>query len=348
MKQERVLITGGSGFLGQYIIKELINHGFQVTVFDTNDFDNVELKNKILFIQGDIRDKDRLNKSIINHEYVIHIAAILPISRSSKKIFWDINVQGTENVLHASLANYAKKVIFISSSAPYGIPLETPITESTPFNPVCDYGRSKIAAEDKCKEYQKKGLNVIVLRPRTIIGKGRLGLFQILFSWISENRNIYIIGKGNNLFQYVSPYDLARACILAIKNNCKNEYFNLGSDSFDTVRKEIEVIIQHANSSSKIIPIPAFIARFFLSILNFLNLSPLTTWHYKTPDKPFYFDTSKAKRILGWQPRDDNNKILISCYDWYINNKNKIDSNYGTTHKNAVRQRILKILKKLS
>ena len=122
-------------------------------------------------------------------------AAVLPISRSQKKIFWQVNVSGTQNVLQSSLSNKVKKVIFISSSAPYGIPKEIPLREGSEFNPVCDYGRSKIAAERVCNEYRAKGLNIIILRPRTILGRGRLGLFQILYSWIADRKNIYIIGR---------------------------------------------------------------------------------------------------------------------------------------------------------
>jgi nucleoside-diphosphate-sugar epimerase len=348
MSGKRVLVTGASGFLGISLVHELVRRGYLARGFDLEPFTDGDLHGKAESIVGDIRDKDAVFRASAGADYVIHNAAVLPVSRSNRRIFCDVNVNGTRNILEASLDNRVEKLIFISSSAPYGIPREHPINERTGFNPVCDYGRSKIEAENVCGDFRKKGLNVVILRPRTIVGAGRMGIFQILFSWIADNKNIYIIGDGNNLFSLISDSDLVEAVILALEKDCGNEDFNLGTDVFSTVREDLRKLINSVNSASRIISIPAGPAKFILGILDAFGLVPFTRWHYMTPDKDFYFDISKAKNALGWRPKMSNVDALKAGYDYYLSNRKKLDSDYGITHRKSLRQRALKLLKKIS
>ncbi|MBU2103117.1 MAG: NAD(P)-dependent oxidoreductase, partial [Candidatus Omnitrophica bacterium] len=344
---QRVFVTGGCGFLGIPLVRGLLEKGYRVSIIDTAPLDE-PLYEQVEFTQGDVCDSRLLGELCRGVDYVIHNAAILPVSRSKKKILWDVNVRGTRNVFEAALQSNVKKVIFISSSAPYGIPKSAPIRESTPFNPVCDYGRSKIAAEGVCNEYRAKGLDIVILRPRTIVGQGRLGLFQILYSWIADNKNIYIIGSGNNLFQIISEEDMVAACILSIEKVCTNQDFNLGMKKCKTVREDLSDLIRYAQSTSKIISIPAPFARCVLGFLDFLNLVPFTAWHYKTPDKAFYFDSIKAQTMLGWEPTQSSLDVFRGSYDWYLQRRREIDSQFGTTHRTSIKQKILRLLKKFS
>ena len=344
----QVLVTGGSGFFGIPLIRGLLDEGYSVRVIDIEDLREPGISSGIDFIKGDIRNKETVHNACKGVDYLIHNAAILPISRAKKKIFWDINVGGTRNVLEGALVSQVRKTVFISSSALYGIPKEVPVTENTEFNPVCDYGRSKIEAEKVCNEYRDKGLNTVILRPRTIVGQGRLGIFQILYSWIADNKNIYIIGKGDNLFSLLNERDLVNACILSIKKDCRNEDFNLGADGFKTVKEDLQDLIMYAGSSSKIISVPAGLARFVLGTLDLFNLVPFTPLHYKTPDKPFYFDISKAETILGWHPGMTNLDMFKESYDFYLARRKDIDADFGITHSKSVRQKFLRIVKKLS
>jgi nucleoside-diphosphate-sugar epimerase len=343
-----ILVTGGSGFFGIYLTKRLLAEGNKIRNADISPAGDADLESSAEYLNADVRDYAAIEAAVRGADVVFHNAAVLPVSRSKRKAFWRVNVYGTRNVLEASLANGVNKVIFISSSAPYGIPEEVPITEKTSFNPVGDYGRSKIEAERLCVEYRSKGLDTIILRPRTIVDEGRLGIFQILFSWIADNRNIYIIGKGDNLFQLLSASDLADACALCVRGGLKNEDFNIGSGGYGTVREDLENLIRYAGSKSKIVSLRPGLAKGFLRLLDGLNLSPLVSWHYMTPDKPFYFDNAKAANILGFVPKDDNGKMLKRSYDWYKANRKKADSELGVTHRKSARQRILKVLKEFS
>ncbi|MFA7677367.1 MAG: NAD(P)-dependent oxidoreductase [Candidatus Omnitrophota bacterium] len=345
---KKVLVTGGCGFFGRHLVKALIRAGYKVNILDKEEAGEPVFDGSAGFMKGDIRDNKAAKEACSGLDYVIHNAAILPISRVNRGIFREVNVEGTRNILKASLESGVKKVIFISSSAPYGIPKEIPINENTQFNPVCDYGRSKVEAENICNEYRKKGLNIIILRPRTIVGESRLGIFQILYSWIADNKNIYIIGSGKNPYAFLGIKDFIDACILSIEKDLENEDFNLGADKFGSVKEALEELINYSGSSSRIISLPARPAKLILGALDKLNLVPFTPWHYLTCDQPFYFDISKAKNMLGWSPQVGNFEMLKEDYGWYISLRKRVDFEFGTTHTKSVKQKFLKFLKKIS
>ena len=237
-------------------------------------------------------------------------------------------------------------MIYLSTSAVYGIPKELPLTESSPFNPLGQYGRAKLEAELVCREYRDRGLNVVIIRPRTIVGKGRLGIFQILFDWIRRGKPALIIGSGRNLFQLLSSGDLVEACALAVGKG-GNEDFNIGAEEYSTVRSDLEQLTRHADTGSRVRSLNATLAKTALMVLDKLRLAPLVDWHYRTADKPFYFDTAKASSVLGWHAKDGNNEMLHEAYDWYIANYKEYDRLYGVTHRGAIRQRLLRVLRSM-
>ena len=114
----------------------------------------------------------------------IYAAAALPILQS-KKIIFETNIDGTKNVLEASLKNKIKRLVFISSTAVYGVPKHLPETERSPLDPIGYYGESKIEGENLCKQFMKKGLSINIIRPKTFLGPERLGVFQLWFFWIN-------------------------------------------------------------------------------------------------------------------------------------------------------------------
>jgi len=348
MTGPRVLITGGAGFFGTHLAGALLNKGLGVTILDRNEIEDRRLRATAGFVKGDIRDKDAAAKAAEGVDYIFHNAAIVPAARATKNEYFEVNAGGTENILRAADAGGVKRFIFISSSSVYGIPKELPITESSPFAPVCEYSRSKVAAEGICNKYRQKGLQITVIRPRTIVGKKRLGIFHILFNWISDRKNIYIIGDGKNRIQFLSQKDLIDACIRAMDSENSNTDFNLGSADFGEIGEDLKELIEYAGSPSKIRHIPPGFAECALSLLDKLNLSPLSALHYKTGHKSVYCDTAKARRLLGWSAEIGNTEMLKEAYAWYTENKEELDKATGTTHTKGARQRLLYLLKRLS
>jgi nucleoside-diphosphate-sugar epimerase len=228
------------------------------------------------------------------------------------------------------------------------LPRSVPIRETTPFNPVCEYGRSKVDAERVCARYRARGLDVVILRPRVLLGAGRLGVYQMLFDWIADDKPLYIIGAGRHPFQALSVHDMAEACVLALRGDCESEDINLGARDFGTFREDLRGLMLHAGNRRPIVSLPATPAKALLSVLDALDLSPLTAWHYLTVDQPFFYDCSKARDLLGWVPRIGNSQMLADSYDWYLSHRAAVDPDLGTTHRKALSQRAFRWVKAIS
>jgi nucleoside-diphosphate-sugar epimerase len=238
-----------------------------------------------------------------------------------------------------------KKVIYTSSSAVYGIPKTNPVTEETSPAPMEEYGRAKLAGESLCWEYGWKGLDVSIVRPCTIVGYGRLGIFQILFEWIYQGKNIPVLGDGKNSYQFVHADDLAEACIQAsmLKGS---DAFNCGTDRFGTMREALEHLCNYAGTGSKVKSLPMWPMVAAIKLSSGLGISPLGSYHASLYGRSIYFDISKAQTKLGWTPRYSNDEMFVESYDWYRANRTAVLAETGDTsrHRSAVKQGALKIL----
>lgn len=338
-------ITGGSGFLGHHLARELVGAGHAVRTLDVESLD-AEPEPGVEALVGDVRDPERASRLCEGVEVLVHAAAALPIRRSKEEI-WSINVEGTEVVLDAAVAHGVRRVVYVSTTAVYGVPETSPITEDTPIDPLGAYGVSKAAAEEACFSAVARGIEVVVLRPKTFLGPGRLGIFQILFQWIREGRRIYLIGSGHNRYQLLAVDDLVAAISLAGTRDASGGIFNLGAKGFGTVRADLHALVDHARSPSRLVGLPARPAQTVLRALELARLSPLAEWHYKTAGKDSYVDVTRAEQALGWTPRRSNVDTLIAAYDWFLANEAE-GGDVGTTHRTAWSQRALALLRRLS
>ena len=340
---EKMLVTGGAGFLGIGLVRSLVQSEFRPRVLDIYSPNDPTLEGKIDFIQGDVRNPDTVSRAIQGVDTVFHLAAAVLPTRG-KKAYTSTNTGGTRNIMQASLDHKVNQVVHISTSAIFGIPNHLPVTEESAFQPMGYYGNAKYQGEQVIRQYREMGLRICVLRPRTIIGIERLGIFHILFDWMKAGKRIPIIGKGDNLFQFVSSRDCVQACLLAVQHD-SNDDFNLGAEEFSTVKADLQAVADHAGTGARVVSIPAPMVKMPLQILDLMRLSPLMDWQYKVADKPFYFDVTKAKELLEWQPQDSNIGMFIDSYDWYVNNYTDAVEAYGSTHRQAVKQRFLRLLR---
>lgn len=332
MKLKKILITGGTGFLGVHLARTFFKKAYKVTLFDIADLDAKDLVGKVTVVKGDIRDKEAIAQALKGQDFVVHAAAALPIQFTKEAIF-SINVGGTKNILQSSLVNKIKRLIFISTTAVYGVPKHLPETETNPLNPIGYYGESKVAAENLCFEYMKKGLSINILRPKSFLGPERLGVFELWFEAIYSGKGVFILGNGNNKYQLLAVSDVVDAIIKALVGKIDGEIFNIGAKEFKTWREDITSTIKHAGSKSKIISLPVLPSQMILFILEKLHLSPIAEWHYKTMPVDSYISTEKAEKYLGWKPKKSNKDLFIESYDWYSKNRNIIINKKGNTHR---------------
>lgn len=341
---KHVLITGGTGFLGCHLSRQFLKEGYTITLFDLADLDAKDLFGKVRVIKGDIRDKETINQAMKGQHLVVHAAAALPIQQSKKSIF-STNVDGTKNVLDAALKEKVKRLVFISTTAVYGVPKHLPEKEDSPLDPIGYYGESKIAGENLCKRFMKKGLEVNIIRPKTFVGPERLGVFELWYEAIYTGKRVFLLGDGNNPYQLLAVSDVVQAIILALTSKAKNEIFNIGAAQFETWRKDIGHVIKYAKSKSRITALPVIPSQVILYILEHLHLSPIAAWHYKTMPVPSYVSTKKAEKLLHWSAKKSNKELLLENYKWYEKNRNEIINRVGTTHRVGWNFQLLNVVK---
>jgi nucleoside-diphosphate-sugar epimerase len=183
---------------------------------------------------------------------------------------------------------------------------------------------------------------VAVIRPRTIIGPGRLGIFDLLFDWIRGGTPMFLLGSARKPFQLVSNHDIATSMRLASEVRANGD-FNVGTDRFGSLREDLDALAESVGSRSRVVGIPAWLGRPALQLLDALRLSPLVDWHYKTVDKEFWFDCTRAEQELGWRARDSNLEMLQAAYRWYLEHRDA-GVPAGSVHRSPVARGLLRLL----
>jgi nucleoside-diphosphate-sugar epimerase len=339
-------ISGGAGFLGLHLARRLVADGHEVRTLDLAPLDDTELERSVEELRGDVRDPGAVARLVEGADVLVHAAAALPI-QASRDAIRSVNVEGTAVVFAAGLEAGVHRAVLVSSTAVYGIPKHHPLREDAPLVGVGHYGESKIDAERVARRAARRGLETVILRPKTFIGPERLGVFEILFDWIREGRRIPILGDGSNRYQLLAVEDLVAATVSAAGADVAGETFNVGATEFGTVRSDLEALIADAGSGSRLRPVPARPAELALRGLELAHLSPLAEWHYRTAHRDSFVDVSKAQRELGFKPRLSNEQALCETYDWYLAHREELSA-AGVTHRVPWDQRALGLLKRLS
>jgi nucleoside-diphosphate-sugar epimerase len=338
---KNVLVTGGSGYFGESLIYFLKTKNLNIFSLDLNDPINNDHLEK--FYKCDILELSKKRHILENIDVVYHCVANVPLSKN-KRLFYRNNVEGTRILLDACLERNLNKIVLLSSSAVYGIPKTNPVSEVTITSPMEDYGKAKLESEKICFEEKYHSLNINIIRPRTILGKGRLGIFEILFDWIEKGHNVPVLNDGKNIYQFVHSDDLANACYMASFKKGKNIY-NCGTNDYSDMRSVLENLCHHAKTGSKVKSLPMTIIEPLMKISSFLNISPLAPYHSMMYGRSLYFDNKKISS-LGWKSKYSNNEMFIESYENYIKNKsNLLKYNNVSAHRKKVKRKILNLVK---
>jgi nucleoside-diphosphate-sugar epimerase len=338
------LITGGAGFLGINLVRYLLGKGHQVAVLDIADFDYPE-RDRVKIIKGDIRDRSTVDRAMEGVQVVVHTAAALPLYTPADILSTDID--GTRNVLQSALEHKVERMIHISSTAVYGIPDHHPLLEDDRLDGVGPYGQAKVQAEELCLDYRKQGMCVPILRPKSFVGRERLGIFALLYDWAKDGKGFPIPGNGKNRYQLLDVEDLCEAIYLAatVDPAMANDTFNIGAKEYTTIREDYQAVLDRAGFGKQIVPIPAGPAILALRILEALKLSPVYKWAYGTITTDSFVSIEKAERVLGYAPRYSNKDALVRNYDWYVEHLNQFEHASGVSHRVPWKQGILKVAK---
>jgi nucleoside-diphosphate-sugar epimerase len=346
MEQQRILITGGAGFLGINLCRALSARGAALTTLDIAAFEDAALRDRVTAIRGDIRDPRAVDRAMAGVDLVVHTAAALPLY-TPQDIF-TTDVEGTRVVLDSALRHGVERVVHISSTAVYGIPDHHPLLENDRLEGVGPYGQAKIQAEMVALEYRARGLVVPILRPKSFIGPERLGVFALLYDWAIDGKNFPVPGSGDNLYQYLDVSDLCDAIILCLTLPAErvNDTFNIGAAEFGTVKQDYQAVLDAAGHGKRVIPIPAMPAILALRVLDRFRLSPLYKWVYETITQDSFVSIEKAQRQLGFTPKYSNKEALLRNFEWYCAHRHAFAASSGITHRAPWKQGALGVVKR--
>ena len=343
----KVLVTGGSGFLGINLIRYLRTKGVdEIRVLDIADFDYPEQSEPWLkFLKGDVRDVAAVERSVEGCDVVVHCAAALPLY--SEEDIYTTEVDGCRNVLAACRKFGCDRMIQISSTAVYGVPKKHPIYETDPIVGVGPYGHAKIEAEEICRAAIKEGYCVSIIRPKSFIGPERLGVFALFYDWAYTGHGFPMIGSGQNRYQLMDVEDLCGAIWSAMTypKDVVNTEFNIGAKDFTTMREDYQAVLDKAGYGKKIRGTPVKPIVFILRVLEALKLSPLYPWVYETASADSFVSIEKAEKLLDFKPKYSNKDALIRNYEWYVAHLSEFAGKSGVSHRVPWKQGLLAVAK---
>ena len=345
---KKFLITGGSGFFGSILKEYLLSREYMCVNIDLEKDETIH--RNLTSIVGDIRNQNTLDRIFCEHgpfDAVFHIAAQLAHVVKDRKFLWESNVNGTENIAKLCIKHGTRKIVFTSSNCLWGRPFNRPVFESDEPSPVEIYGQSKLEGEKILLE-NRDYINSIIIRCPTIIAAGRLGLLTILFEFIDENRTVWVVGGGENIYQFIYSKDLVDACLKAL-NIQKTEIYNIGSNNVRSFKQVYNYVIDKAGSRSKVGNLPKEITLLGMKVAHKLGISPLGPYQYKMIAESFVFDTSKIKNELDWHPTMTNEDMLLEAYHYYSQHRKEIRNRKGVSaHRQGAKMGIIRVLKWLS
>ena len=342
-KIAKVLVTGGSGFLGINLVRDLRRRGVEtVRVLDIADFEYPEAAEPWLeFTKGDVRDADLLARCAEGCDCIVNTAAALPLYPPED--IRTTEVDGARNCIAACRSKGVRRLVQISSTAVYGVPRRHPIYETDELVGVGPYGHAKIEAEELCRAARARGMCIPVIRPKSFIGPERLGVFALFYDWAQTGHGFPMIGSGNNRYQRMDVDDLCDAIwrVMTLPDETVNTEFNIGATEFTTMKEDYQAVLDRAGFGKKIRPLPVAPVVFILRVLEKLKLSPLYPWVYETASTDSFVSVEKARKLLGFAPKYSNKQALVRNYDWYCEHLREFQGKTGVSHRVPWKQGLL-------
>lgn len=318
----KVLVTGGAGYIGSHTVKELLKEGYEVIIFDNFSTGKKELVVGGSLIEGDLMDKGSIKDAFKSGDIraVLHFASLIQVGESytDPRKYYTHNMTSSLNLLDALLEAKVKAFIFSSSAAVYGIPLQIPIPENHPLNPVNPYGQTKAFVENILEDYERAyGLKFISLRYFNAAGadpEGLLGEMHEPETHLIPNLLLFLLGKkkgfdlygtdfptedGTAVRDYIHVTDLAKAHVLALQKllkSSRSEFINLGASkgySVQEIIKKAEKItgqrVQYKEKPKRKGDVPVLLS-----------------------------SKNKAEKILGWTlSYSDIETIIQTAWNWH-------------------------------
>lgn len=318
-KKQRILITGGAGFIGSHLAEELVKRGYKVTILDNlyngKQAYHQELFNQMPFLKASVIDKDLIDVLVYNHDVIFHLAAILGVKSTMDKTveLVETNFESTRNILHAA-HKYGRKVIFASTSEVYGKAVPPFVEDGDRLYGATNklrwcYAVCKTLEETLCLGYGLEGLPVTVIRYFNIYGPRAkegpyAGVIPRFITAALRGEPIQVFGDGTQTRCFTYINDAVEATIKAADPNINNEIINIGSQNEMSIRDLAYMIRTLTNSNSPIVYVP------------FEKVYPVG--FEEIPNR--YPDLTKLRTILSFEPTVSFEEGLKETIQWFREN----------------------------
>ena len=320
----KILVTGGTGFTGKALVRRLLDDGHEVVALDYKEgLQTEELRNwGASVVLGSVTDKKLVNRCVEGVEVVHHLAAAFREMNVPQSYYWDVNVQGTRNVLEAAQTHGVRKVIYCSTCGVHGNIDDPPGGEEAPIQPADYYQRTKYEAEPVVQEFFDRGLKTVILRPAAIYGPGDPERFFMIFKRVARG-TFPMFGNGKTYYHPLYVDNLVDACLLAMQDGKGDgQAYLIADEEYVEIEELVRRVGKALGVELKIrhYPVtPLVVAgHIFEKLCKPLRITPpifprRVDWYRQ--DRAF--DISKAKSELGYRPRVGLDEGLKKTADWY-------------------------------
>ena len=325
MQKVRCLVTGGTGFTGSHLVRRLLERGHEVSVVDNSKglfWDELEQLGARISL-GSVTDKTMMDRSVAGNEVVFHVAAAFRGVDLPHKVYWEVNVEGTRNLLEASLRQGVKRFIYCSTEGVHGHIKNPPADESAPIAPKDYYQYTKWEGEKVVQEYVQKGLPSVILRPTAIYGPGDPERFLMIYRRVKTG--IFpMFGTGRITYHPLYIDNLSDAFELAMeKEGVLGQAYLIADEDFIAIEDLVKAVAGVMGREVKIphLPFwPLFLASFLCEVVcKPLRITPpifrrRADWYRQNRA----FTIEKARRELGYNPKIGLTEGLSRTYQWYL------------------------------
>jgi len=323
----RVLVTGGTGFTGSHLVRRLLDKGNTVLVIDYQKglfYDELKSRGAVIELGG-ITNREVVEKTVKDCEVVYHLAAAFRQLNVPNQYYWDVNVEGTRNLLEAAYRHRVRKFVYCSTQGVHGHIQNPPGNEQSPITPEDYYQLTKYEGEKVVREYIDRGLDAVIIRPTAIYGPGDPARFLILFRLVKRG-SFLMFGDGDTFYHPVYIDNLVDAFELAVNGNAtRGETYLIGDEHYYSLNELVQNIAMAMDTGVRIRHFPFWplwtAAWACEMICKPLRLTPplfrrRVDWFKQTRA----FTISKAKKGLGYQPAVDLETGLRRTAEWYKEN----------------------------
>jgi nucleoside-diphosphate-sugar epimerase len=320
----KILVTGGTGFTGSHLARRLLQKGHQVRVIDIQRglfFDELKRLGAEIFI-GSVTDRELVRKAIQGREVVHHVAAMFRKVNLPRRVYWDVNVEGTRGLLQAALEHGVERFVYCSTCGVHGDVKVNNANEHSPVAPEDYYQHTKYEGEKIVSEFLGRGLKIVTLRPTAIYGPGDPERFFMLFKMVASGRFL-MFGKGDVHYHPLYVENLVDAFELAAASaKSDGETYLIGDERYYTLNELVCAIAEVLGVKLRMRHLP-FWPLWAAALACEIAYKPLRA------DPPLFrrrvdwfrqnraFNIEKAKQQLGYQPRVGLKEGLAATAEWY-------------------------------